>query len=200
MFFIYLLSNQYINISGIFELPDRIISLETGLTTAQILQAKKDLHGKVFFMDGWIRILNVDKYNSYKNSPKNKIAFTKEMLCVPEKIKNIVVDTSIDTSIDTPINHKSEIINHKSGIKGGVGGFSNIQSIDEKVIKEIAEKYQVPEPFVMSKLDDMKNWLGANGKKYKDYRLALMNWVKKDAINILEKRKLTVNKFKVTKI
>lgn len=62
--------------------------------------------------------------------------------------------------------------------------YARLENLDETTLIEIANKYQVPLPFVISKLDDMTNWIGANGKKYKDYRLALMNWVKKDALKI----------------
>ena len=62
--------------------------------------------------------------------------------------------------------------------------YTSLKDLDNAVINEIANKYKVPTSFVKSKLDDMTNWLGAKGKKYKDYRLALMNWVKTDALKI----------------
>lgn len=65
-----------------------------------------------------------------------------------------------------------------------INKYNNIEDIKEEDLENIAEKYQVPISFVKSKLDDMSNWLGANGKKYKDYYLALCNWVKKDALKI----------------
>lgn len=62
--------------------------------------------------------------------------------------------------------------------------YANLESIGEIEVLEIAVKYQVPESFVKSKLDDMTNWLGSKGKKYKNYKLALMDWVKRDALQI----------------
>ena len=55
---------------------------------------------------------------------------------------------------------------------------------NEEEMQKIAEDYQVPLSFVLSKWDDLENWCAAGGKKYKDYLAALRNWVKKDAINI----------------
>lgn len=64
--------------------------------------------------------------------------------------------------------------------------FSSYENITEKEITSISIKYQVPESFVKSKLDDMTNWVESIGKPkyYKNYYRALCNWVKKDALKI----------------
>lgn len=77
---------------------------------------------------------------------------------------------------------------------------TSLTDIDFSTIEEIANKYKVPTAFVQSKLDDMTNWLKAKGKTYKDYKHALMNWVKSDAIKILQKQRQNVNKYSVTKV
>lgn len=56
--------------------------------------------------------------------------------------------------------------------------------LEEKDFQEIAEQYGVPMSFVLSKWEDLQNWCKAKGKSYKDYRAALRNWVKKDAMNL----------------
>jgi len=61
---------------------------------------------------------------------------------------------------------------------------TSLKNIKEIDLQEIADKYQVPISFVLSKLDDMKNWMEAKGKTYKNYKAALSNWVKKDALQI----------------
>jgi hypothetical protein len=119
LFFLYLLSNQYINICGIYELPDQIVIMETGLTHEQLQTCKQTLEKsqKAIFYKGWVQVVNVERYNFYRNSPKNEIAYNKEIMLIPKEfplIKGDIADTSIYTSIDTPINHKSKIINHKS--------------------------------------------------------------------------------------
>jgi len=54
------------------------------------------------------------------------------------------------------------------------------------MIGKICEDYQVPESFVWSKIDDMKNKRDLCEKKYKykNYYLALRSWVKKDVLEI----------------
>lgn len=66
--------------------------------------------------------------------------------------------------------------------------YSSIGSLDDICLQEIADKYEVPFAFVKSKLDDMENWLKAKGKRYKDYKSALSNWVKKDALQIRQEQ------------
>ena len=61
---------------------------------------------------------------------------------------------------------------------------SSIKSITDIEINEIAEKYNVPIPFVHSKYDDLINYCESKGKRYKNYYAALCNWVKQDAMKI----------------
>lgn len=62
--------------------------------------------------------------------------------------------------------------------------YGSLKEIKEIDLIEIGEKYQVPLPFVRSRLDDMENWCAAKGRTYKNYKRALMNWVKSDAIKL----------------
>jgi len=75
--------------------------------------------------------------------------------------------------------------------------YPSLKDIKEIDIKEIAKQYGVPENFVYSKLDDMTNWLEAKGKKYKNYKSALRNWVKKDAIERIDNAKHRNNKVSI---
>lgn len=118
--FHYLLTNDKINISGIYELSDREIVFDTSIDTSVITSLKKELYPKAIFFEGWVRICNVDRYNKYRNSPSNEVAFNKEMSYISANIfkgLEIPVDTSVNTSPHTPINNKSEIINKKPEIE-----------------------------------------------------------------------------------
>jgi len=147
---------------------------EIGLTQKQLDQAKTDLHERVVFYNGWIRLLHTERYNNYVTNPKMEIALQREISFIPEEINRVLdeYDTSIHTSIYTPNNHKSIIIKDKSVREGNVS---------PKEMEQIAIQYRVPFSFVQSKYDDMQNWLKAKGKTYRDYAAALRNWVKRDA-------------------
>jgi division protein CdvB (Snf7/Vps24/ESCRT-III family) len=71
--------------------------------------------------------------------------------------------------------------------------------LTEEILQEIADKYKVNLAFVKSKLDDMDNWRKAKGKVYKDYKAALSNWVKSDALKV-EQQKRQENRYKVETI
>jgi len=73
--------------------------------------------------------------------------------------------------------------------------YTSLKDLDNFALEEIAFKYKVPLSFVRSKLDDMTNWLGAKGRRYKNYKSALMNWVKQDAIKIISSQKKNESRY-----
>ena len=146
--YVYLLTCQYINISGIFQLSERKIQFETGLTPKEYENAMQELqkNEKAFFYSGWVYMVNARKNNNYENSPKNITACEKELERVPVEVKqhfDRCLDSSIDTTIDTSIDssndstmhsrHKLKIINNKSKIK-------NQKEADSKIF-EIRDFY-----------------------------------------------------------
>ena len=175
LLFVYLLTNDKVNIIGIYELPDKYIKADLELTQPDLNKAKSKFQkaGKIIFMNGWIKIVNADKYNSYRGEKLQK-ARDRELSEAPEELIGYQggIDTSIDTSIDTPNNHKSKTINHKSII------------INQKTLKSIAQKYDVPLAFVKSKYEDLKDYCKSTGKTYKDYSITLKRWVKRDGLKI----------------
>lgn len=66
LLFIYLFSNDNSNLAGIYELHERIIQLETGLDRKRINEiiSKLEGDGKVFYRDGVVWIVNMQKYHS----------------------------------------------------------------------------------------------------------------------------------------
>ncbi len=117
--YIYLITCPYIGICSVFRLPDPYILLESKLTVEQLAAAKKELteKNKVRFYDGWVYVVNAEKFVDYKNSPKNKVRYLKDVSFIPDVvISNLSysIDSTIDSSIDT--SYKSRIINQESGI------------------------------------------------------------------------------------
>lgn len=66
LLFIYLFSNDNSNLAGIYELHERIVQLETGLDRKRINEiiTKLEGDGKVFYRDGVVWIVNMQKYHS----------------------------------------------------------------------------------------------------------------------------------------
>lgn len=204
--FIYLITNRSIGMSGIYELPDRVICFDTGLNQSEIDPVKEELAPKVSFFKGWVFVKNSTRYNTFKGK-KLEVAKNNEVSLVPLDVKKALVEgkddrVSIphrypsDTSISSPIN-----INIR---KGGVGGkkntidLSGLYALSEKDFEGIAKKYGYPIAFVRSKYDDLVGWVEERPNnpilKGRVWKRTLMNWVKRDGLKIKQDYAKTNNK------
>ena len=84
--FLYFLTNEHTNIIGIYEVPLRVISFETGIEIDMLKKMLDRLDGKIFYVDGWVFIKNFVKYQSENPSVKKgqEVALNE----VPQKILN----------------------------------------------------------------------------------------------------------------
>lgn len=89
LLFIYLVTNEYMGLSGIAEIPERTIMFDTNLTLAEINQAKTELAEKVVFVDDWVYVMNLLKHDPIRGEKNTlKIALDKELQNVPKEILN----------------------------------------------------------------------------------------------------------------
>ncbi len=65
--FLYFLTNEKTNICGVYELPLRTISNETGIEKDEILRMLVRLNGKVEYKDGWVCLTNFIKHQNTKS-------------------------------------------------------------------------------------------------------------------------------------
>lgn len=119
LLYIYLLTNEYVNVAHCYECSTRQIQFDTGVGSETIEKFKTKLrkaHKADFFQD-YIYLRNAKKYEEYLG-PKNDGAKQKILDQMSDEVKYWYSNTSKDTPIDTPIDrdYKSEIINHKSEI------------------------------------------------------------------------------------
>ncbi len=115
--FVYFLTCPYINLCGLFELPDAYIELETKLKGKELQKIKKELQDnkRVYFYEGWIYVPNARIHNRYDVGPKTRIAYVRQVKNLPKKIKDgfkALTDSSIELTDSTMI--LPEIINKKS--------------------------------------------------------------------------------------
>lgn len=177
--FLYILTNPSLGMSGMYELPDGKISYQTGITSTELETCKAELSPKIIFALGWVKITNIERYQNFSGS-KNEIALKRELELIPQDVRD-TLSIGYRYPMDSLNNHKSIISNHKLIIKED-------KSLREGDFQEIAESYNVPVSFVMSKWDDLQNWCKAKGKKYKDNKAALRNWVKTDAVKLTKEQ------------
>jgi hypothetical protein len=122
-FFIYLISSPHVSLTNYFEIPIQYITLETGLTTTQIDQAKKELteNKRAYFYQSWVFVPNLTKHNRYHIGEKTSVAYNEELKKIPKFVIdyfNPLNDSSIMVvSIDTDTTHNTETINNKSEIR-----------------------------------------------------------------------------------
>ena len=99
---LYLYANDKTNISGVYELPMRIMSNETGIEVEELKRMIKRLEPKVYYRDGWVVIVNMIKYQSYKN-PKIEAGIKKELCNAPSDLIKLIKppsDFKMDLSHD----------------------------------------------------------------------------------------------------
>lgn len=186
--FLYLLSNEHVNVSGIYELPDRYIKLDLNLTKGELDNIKQKFTeaDKFYFIDGWVRIVNFDFYNNFSGNLNEK-AKEKELALAPNEIKEYTRGIQgVSKNFDTLINHKSEIRNQKSENKEG-DSKGEISTLKEKVkyadyVSMSAEEYEklvdkYGRDKTMAFIEKLNVFKGSNGKTYKSDYLAILNWV-----------------------
>lgn len=196
--YIYLLTCQYINLSGMFQLPVKKIMLETKLTDRQFSAASANLEAakKVIFFHGWVCVANADKNNSYVLSPKNIKPLALEQAQVPEEVKKhfiAVLEGKQDTLsigypvlLDTTRNQKPEthIRNQKPETQRSLDFLTALPDDDVATLKE---KYNLDDRTIRRKAEDLHNWCLANGKKYQNYYAFLASALSRDADQLRQK-------------
>jgi hypothetical protein len=195
--FLFLITNDSVGLTGIYELDDRSITSALKITQTQLNKIKEKFmsDNKISFYNGWIKIINHDKYNNYSGI-KNEVAVNREFSLISREIIENLDRVSIGYPrvADTLNNHKSEIINHKSETinQKSKTEFSKFEDLTLEVCQEIADQYQRPLQDVLDVKMDMEVWLGKSSKnKYSNYKLALMKWVRdsnKQVSNNFKKR------------
>lgn len=193
--FLYLITNDSVGLTGIYELDDRSITSALKITQQQFNKIKEKFIAdrKISFFNGWIRIINHDKYNNYSGI-KNEVAVEREFSLISKEVLENLDRVSIGypAVADTLNNHKSEIINHKSETKNQKTKteFSEFEDLTQEVMQDIANQYQVTLQEVKDLKDDMEVWMGKSTKnKYSNYKLALQTWVRKVANKKTEGRR-----------
>lgn len=195
--FLYLITNDSVGLTGIYELDDRSITSALKITQQQFNKIKEKfmVDNKFSFFNGWIKVINHDKYNNYSGI-KNEIAVSREISLISQEVIENLDRVSIGYPLvaDTLNNHKSEIINQKSETinQKSKTEFSKFEDLTDEVCQDIADQYQRTLQEVLDVRMDMEVWIGKSNKnKYSNYKLALMKWVRdsnKQVSNNFKKR------------
>ena len=201
-FFFYIITNSRINLSGCFELPDRVMAFETDFKKEDLVVLKKALSPKVLFYENWVYVLNASRLGGYKGE-KNDVAVKKEIAEAPKYIMDCFIKGKCDRVLknddrvlevcNTSINHKSETINKKQEIrnknkkaekieKKPEDDFNYLGNIPEADVVYFTEDFEVSRAQLIKKGKEMFDWVVSKGKQkeYKDFKAVLRNAVRKD--------------------
>lgn len=90
LFFIYLFTNMKVTKVGIYELPERFIIFQLGLSKEKIAKYKKKFESdrKYFFFKDWVFINNFHIHNSFNSLPNIVSSFNREFDEIPKEIKD----------------------------------------------------------------------------------------------------------------
>lgn len=133
--FLYFLTNEHTNISGIYELAMRTIVFETRLSKEKVIASLHKLQGKVCYINGWVYIKNFQKHQT-TSSEKVQAGIRAEMAKVPKEIREKIdgMDTLSDPIIylDSDSNQYSDSPNRSEDSEWNTKFFGVIKTFQEK--------------------------------------------------------------------
>lgn len=113
LLFIYLMTNERTNLAGIYELPIKYMSVETGIERSMLenILSRFEKDNKIVLHDGWVRVVNAIKHQNLSNS-KIQLGIEKILSEVPIKIRQGLKLDSDDLSMTYvyPIDETSHTI------------------------------------------------------------------------------------------
>ena len=108
LLFLYLLTNPDTNISGIYEIPLKIIAVDTGIDKEMVrkILTRFENDDKIKYLSGWVAIKNFTNHQTI--SPKIKIGIETELKSAP---KEMVLWVNINPKIEytRPIQELSDL-------------------------------------------------------------------------------------------
>lgn len=114
LLFIYFLTNEHTDICGIYELPLKIIAIETGLDQTMLEKMLPVFDGKINYVDGWVVVKNFPKHQAKNPSIEKGIAAG--LALIPRHIK-AKIDTLYTASIQPATGYTQAVSNIKRKIK-----------------------------------------------------------------------------------
>lgn len=141
--FLYFLTNDKTNISGIYELPLSMVANETGLDKEMLLKMMFRLKGKIDYIEGWVYIRNFQKYQK-TTSPKIKIGISYEMEKIPKRVMDIIVELNKEgIGYQYPIDTSSHS-NSNSNLNSNTN--TNTKSEETSQVNNLIDLFKVINP------------------------------------------------------
>lgn len=182
LLFIYLLTNDQVNIIHLYKCPDHRIRSDTGIDTPIIEKSKIKFEQaqKMYFKEEYVFLRNAEKFEKYTGL-KNEISKEKLLGRLSKGILDWYSDIN-NTPIDTPINTPTMIpsnININTNINNIEKNSKNsLIPCTEEEIQEIANRLEVSVANVKSTHAIILNKIEAKEFKGRTVYHSLDNWVR----------------------
>jgi len=136
LLFLYLITNQYTNICGIYEIPLKQIALDTGIDKENLektLLPRLSNANKIYYIHGWIYVVNFSKHQ--KSSGNIQKGIENGLKDIPIKIKNLIQEIKKNNGLN-----KGKSITQVGVSDTQVGVF---EEIEEEVEREIEKEVEI---------------------------------------------------------
>lgn len=200
LLFIYLLTNEHTNISGIYEVPLKVIAIETGIDVSMLEKMLSRIEDKIRYIDGYVVIKNFIKHQQ-TSSPtvvkgiincleeldqsflihlvdKGFYQLTQEIadsLCIAYTQAPRYLDSN--SHLDSNSNSKSKKTATKEiALKSTFGEFENVKLTPEehqKLINRIGEEK------TNTLIEELGTYMASKNKRYASHYATLLNWSKR---------------------
>ena len=206
LLFVYLLTNEHTNISGIYELPLKLIATETGLEESMIKKILPRLNNKIRYIDGYVIIKNFVKHqetgspnvktgiiNCLKELNKkwlenvvnkgyyNLDSYYLDTLCIAYIEGRNYSDLDLDSNLDSNSNlyiHTAKAVLLKENDKKSYGELNSVKLTDVEYKKLVD---LIGENNTKSLIFELDTYMASKGKRYKSHYATLLNWAKRKA-------------------
>lgn len=193
LLFLYLLTNKRIELTGSYELPIPIISIETGLTKDEILASLNEISSKIAYIDNYVVIKNASKYQNYENSKSlpQRNAYKKELGKLPQTVKDYIdkgflstggTSPQLVTQLDIKQNTKSKIQNTENKNENEKYTKKYFKSNWQELLDQAKNEMSGNPDYYNKDFDRvMREFLDGIEVKdygYKNYWLAYLKWVR----------------------
>jgi len=195
---IFLLTNEHVHISGIYELPRGLVAPYSGVDNALDILKRFEERGKIEMKEGWIFIVNYLKnqtkqINKKDNIVKSILTYFSEnpglislfSLHSREPYKELLrgfqgapkgLSRYLPKEESRKVGKGKEESNKESG--ASEASLDWVRNIPETDKQTLMTKYRISPSTIHACAEDLIDYCEAKGKLYKDYRAALRNFIK----------------------
>ena len=116
LLFLYLITNPYTDISGVYELPLKVMAVETGIDRDNIektILPRFERDGKILYRGGWVAIKNFQKHQTL--NPKVQAGMKEGLNKAPEELR-LFIEDSLSIEYDR-LSHSNSNSNSNSNPK-----------------------------------------------------------------------------------